>query len=92
MPESEMTPFYEDYAHQAFEWMTANLKERILILRVLIRFEERQIRPQDFLQLLSSVNLGKIPVVAELEEMHSSVLHLHSSLLLNLMQNFPLQW
>ena len=66
-------------------WLAANLRERLVVLQCLIRYDESHVRAEDFVALLSSVSLT-VPSDPELEGLHYSILHLHSALLVKLMQ------
>ena len=62
-------------------WLAATLREKLLLLQCLIRYDENHVRAEDFLALPSSSSLT-VPSDAELEGLlHYSILHLHSAFL-----------
>lgn len=77
---------YSDSATLGIAWRSVNLKERMLILRCLLRYDAHHIGTDNIVKLLSSVNLGGTPDNHHLEGLHRSVLNLHSALLVKLLQ------
>ncbi len=75
-----------DAAPLEYLWHSSNLKERILVLRSLIRYDVQHIGTDHIVKLLSSVHLGKPTDDNHLQGLHGSVLHLHSALLLKWLQ------
>lgn len=67
----------------AKEWQSANIRERILLLQCLIRYNANRLRPEDVVQILSCFSEGiAVPLGdLDLEVPCFSLLRLHSALL-----------
>ena len=70
-------------------WHSANMEEKFVTLQCLMQYDVSHFNTEHFLELLIPVSVRRTyPADPRLKELHTSILHLHSALLVRVMQKF----